>query len=325
MSNDKKVVNWGVLGTAGIAKKHVIPAMKDAEGCNLYAIAGRNSEKVESFKNEFGFEKGYNSYEELLDDENIDAVYIPLPNDIHKEWAIKAAQKKKHILCEKPFTPSLKDAKEVIDICNENGVMIMEAFAYLHNDAIISVAKCINDNKIGKIKTIESTFLIPTPADSNIRMIKENFGGAVYDVGCYNISLILNFMQKKPSSVKAVAFNTEKGIDIMCSTIMEFDKGQYASSLCGMNICGRGDRFFIYGETGAIEAYIPYNADGKLHYTVKTDSGEERFDFDVRNNYTLEVEQFNRCILNGEKPHVTNEFTMLVADVIDEVLKEINY
>lgn len=325
MNSKKNTVNWGVLGTAGIAERNVIPAMILAENCKLYAIAGRRSEKVESFKDKFGFEKSYISYDELLDDDNIDVVYIPLPNDLHKEWAINAAKKKKHILLEKPFTVSKKDAEEIIVACKENGVLIMEAFAYLHNDAIISLTNAVNENKIGKVKFIETTFIIGNKPNTDIRMKKENYGGATFDVGCYNISLILNLLKKRPSKVKAVAFQSDTDVDITCSTLLEFESGQYASSLVGMCATVRGDRLLIYGEKGNIEAKIPYNANGELSYRIITPESMEEFKFNVRNNYVLEVEQFSKCVLGLDQPLVTNEFSLLVAEVIDDVLKEINY
>ena len=132
-------VKWGVLGTANIAKGCTIPGMNEALNCELYAIAGRSEEKVESYKTEFGFQKGYVGYDNLLDDPEVQAVYIPLPNHLHKEWVIKALKKGKHVLCEKPMALNADDAREMFAVAKENNVILMEAYAYLHTPYILSL------------------------------------------------------------------------------------------------------------------------------------------------------------------------------------------
>ena len=195
-----KKVNWAVLGTANIAKNEVIPGMQMSEHVHLYAIAGRKPEKINAFQELFGFEKTYMDYDELLDDEQVEAVYIPLSNDLHKEWLIKAAKKKKHILCEKPLVPTAKEVEEVIEVCKAEGVIFMEAFAYLHSPIINDLINRVNTGVIGKIRLIETTFHIPKQSDENIRSRKETLGGSQYDLGCYNISLILKLMNQMPRS-----------------------------------------------------------------------------------------------------------------------------
>ncbi len=122
-------IRWGVLGTAGIARSCTIPGMLLAENCEPYAIAGRDPEKAEQFRTEFGFAKAYRGYEELLADPAVEAVYVPLPNTLHCEWVIRAARAGKHILCEKPLAPDAKQAEEMFAAARENGVWLMEAFA----------------------------------------------------------------------------------------------------------------------------------------------------------------------------------------------------
>ena len=135
-------VKWGVLGTANIARGCTIPGMKMAENCELYAIAGRNEAKVQSYKDEFGFEKAYVGYDKLLEDPEVQAVYIPLPNNLHKEWVIKALKAGKHVLCEKPLALSAADAREMFAVAKENNVILMEAYAYLHSPYIASLGRC---------------------------------------------------------------------------------------------------------------------------------------------------------------------------------------
>ena len=126
-------VRWGVIGTAGIARGETIPGMLLAENCELYAVAGRSLEKAKSFRDAFGFRKAYGSYDELLADPAVEAVYIPLPNDLHCEWSIRALQAGKHVLCEKPLAVSEEQAKRMFEAAEKNGVYLMEAFAYLHS------------------------------------------------------------------------------------------------------------------------------------------------------------------------------------------------
>ena len=184
-------MKWGVLGTADIAYRCTIPAMQIAKNCTLKGIAGRNKEKVDSFKQQFGFEKAYYSLEDMLADDEIQAVYIPLPNDMHAQWTKKAADAGKHILCEKPLTGNYEDTKELIEYCDKKGVVMMEAFAYVHTPHIAMVKEIMQSGEIGDIEFLESCFFTPFCTPENIRMRRETLGGSVYDLGCYCTSLML--------------------------------------------------------------------------------------------------------------------------------------
>ena len=175
-------VKWGVLGTADIARGQTIPAMKLAGNCDLYAVASRSLEKAQAFQQEFGFEKAYGSYDELLSDPEVEAVYIPLPNDLHCAWTIRALNAKKHVLCEKPLAVSRAQEESMFRAAEENGAHLMEAFAYLHSPIIAAIQKELDS--IGEIRYLESAFITPRRADTDIRLRKETFGGALYDLGC---------------------------------------------------------------------------------------------------------------------------------------------
>ena len=322
-------IKWGVLGTAGIAKGQTIPGMVLAENCELTAIAGRSMEKALAFKEEFGFEKAYDSYEALLNDPEIEAVYIPLPNEMHCEWAVKAARAKKHILCEKPLAPTPELIEEMIRAAEENGVILMEAFAYLHSPFVQAVKAEIESGSIGKVLYMESAFLTSDYDVSNIRMRKETFGGATYDLGCYNTSQILWMLGEAPEKVQAVAEFSDRGVDILTTAIMGFACGAKAHMTCGMLLATeqdkRIDRFQIHGTKGCIRSATEFNECGELKYTLVTDAGEVEKTVHTRQNYCLEVEQMGRCILNGEKIHVSHDFTRMNARVIEAILREIRY
>lgn len=318
-------VNWGVLGTAGIAKGQTIPGMLKADNCNLYAIAGRKIEKANAFKDEFGFEVAYGSYEEMLADDKVQAVYIPLPNHVHLEWIEKAAKAGKHILCEKPMCMNVEETKRAFEVCKEQGVILMEAFAYQHSDAIKEIANQIKSGAIGDVRLIESCFFTGPPADGDFRWVKEYGGGAVYDLGCYSISLTQRILGELPESIETISHFTEGGVDDFCQMYMRFANGASATLGCGFNARGRSDRMVVHGTKGSLWADIEFNQEGKNCFEIRTDSDVKKFEYDVKSNYSLEVEQLGRCILDGEKPYITEEFSMQVATVIEDVLKKIGY
>ncbi|MDN5313813.1 MAG: hypothetical protein PWP10_2559 [Clostridiales bacterium] len=318
-------IKWGVLGTADIAWGQVIPAMLMAENCELYGIAGRNPDKVRKFREHFGFVKGFNSLDAMLDDVEIEAVYIPLPNNLHKEWVLKAAQKGKHILCEKPFAANEADIVEMISACDEAGVQLMEAFAYLHSPVIKHIKQTLDSGIIGQARFIETTFLTPGYTEENIRVRRDTLGGGVYDLGCYNISLLLTLIGEEPSSVQAFARFTEEEIDDFAAAYMEFPGGCRASIVTGMCSPQRSDRFFIHGTQGTIEAPVPFNACGQLTYRVILKDKTVSYTVDTPNNYKLEVEQLGRCVSDGESPYVSHEFSLKNARAIDRVLAEMGY
>ena len=320
-------VNWGVLGTAGIAKGQTIPGMKEAENCNLYAISGRNPEKVRDFQNLFGFQKTYTSYEELLTDPLIEAVYIPLPNSLHFEWVKQALQHKKNVLCEKPLTPTAAESEELFRIAEENHVLLMEAFAYLHSPFVSAVKNEIDSGVIGEIRYMESQFITSDYDLSNIRMRKETFGGCAYDLGCYTTSMIGWMTGQQPQTVKAIAEFSPEGVDVLTTGIFTYKNGMKALMNCGMvletNADRRADQLRIEGSKGSIRSTAEFNGCGDLSYTLTVDGVSEEKHVSVPQNYRLEVEQFGRCIKNGEKPHVTKEFTISNLQTLERVLSMI--
>lgn len=324
-----RMIKWGVLGTAGIAKGHTIPGMAEAENCELYAIAGRDLEKAQTFQKEFGFEKAYDSYEALLADPQVEAVYIPLPNTLHKEWTIKALEAKKHVLCEKPLAPTAAEAEEMIAVAEKNGVFLMEAFAYLHSPIVKAIKEELDAGVIGDVLYMENAFITSDYDLSNIRMRRETNGGCLYDLGCYNISQILWMLGEEPENVQAVSDFSEQNVDVLTTGFLTFCGGRRASFTCGMllktDADKRIDRLQIHGTKGYIRSEAAYNQSGELQYTVVTERKEETKTVAAPQNYRLEVEQLGHCIAEGEVPHVSNEFTMKLARTMDRALAAIGY
>ena len=319
-------VKWGVLGTADIARGQTIPGMQQAEHCELYAIAGRKLEKAQSYQQQFGFRKAYGSYDELLADPEVEAVYIPLPNDLHCEWSIRALKAKKHVLCEKPLAVSEAQVEEMFRTAEENGVLLMEAFAYLHSPFVKAVKAELDAGVIGEIRYFESAFITGRRPDTDIRLRKETYGGAFYDLGCYPLSMDMWMLGKEPDEVRAIAQFSEKQIDLFTSALLLYQNGMVANIDCGMLLpTNRLDRFHVHGTLGEIVSPVEFNQAGEIPYTVIRNGVHETKTVNAPNNYSLESEQLSRCILTGEKPHVTKEFSLLVARVTDRIMQAIGY
>ena len=337
MENNKpgtmRPVRWGVLGTAGIAAGCTIPGMQIAEGCELYAIAGRSREKAEAFKARFGFRKAYQGYDALLADSEVEAVYIPLPNNLHCEWVIKALKAKKHVLCEKPAAMNESELRRMFSAAKENGVILMEAFAYLHSPYISRLKEIIASGEIGKIDYIDTAFLTQGYS-SDFRLHKEQGGGGIYDVGCYCTSMILSLIYAPVQYLKADAECDSTGVDHMASVMIGFADGARASFHAGMilgtDTCDRYDRLFIHGEKGCIRSDAEYNGAGTLTFevTVKNGNGERITRTETvttGSNYALEIEQMNACIRGNATPHITEDFSLRNMRLLDRILDAVGY
>ncbi|WP_303789886.1 aldo/keto reductase [Ruminococcus flavefaciens] len=333
MFEGKGTVKWGVMGTAGIASWGTIPGMQKAKGCELYAIAGRSLEKAQAYKERFGFEKAYKGYEALLSDPEVEAVYIPLPNDIHCEWVIKALNAHKHVLCEKPLAMNECELRRMFAAARENGVILMEAYAYLHSPYIARLKEIISSGEIGKVDYIDTAFLTQDYSD-DIRLHKEQGGGGIYDVGCYCTSMILSLIDSPVKYIKADAEFGGTGVDHMASVLIGFEDGSRASFNAGM-ILGtdtndRYDRLFIHGSKGYIRSDVEYNGEGELSFEVTVkDSNYERVTrtetVAAGSNYSMEMEQMNECIKGKASPYITEEFSVKNMRILENILDAVGY
>ena len=321
-------VKWGVLGTANVAAWGTIPGMKQAESCELYAIAGRSLEKAENYKERFGFEKAYGSYDELLQDKEVQAIYVPLPNNLHLPWVKKALEAGKNVLCEKPVALNADEVREMYQTAKDNNVLLMEAYAYLHSPYVQSLKKDIDSGIIGEVDYIDTAF-VTQGYKEDIRLYKDLGGGAMYALGCYCTTMILTLTDSEPDMVLADAEFSDKGVDIFTAGLIRFKNGVRASFNVGMmlgeNTNARYDRLYIHGTKGYIRSETEYNQEGAVSYKIYTEEGVIEREIQVPNNYGLETEQFSRCVAEGETPYVTPEFTLRNAELIDSVLKKIGY
>lgn len=320
----KNYVNWAVLGCAKIAETSVIPGILSANNAKLYAVASREAGKrLDDFKNKFNPVKAYSSYEELLDDPEVDAVYIPLPNSLHYEWSIKALEKKKHVLCEKPLGVTAKEVKDMFEAARNNGVLLMEAFAYRQSPLTKKVKELVDEGTVGKLKFIDSHFCFNEMNKANIRFIKDLGGGASYDVGCYNLNVIRYIIGKDPIAVYAVGeIGASSGVDESSCIMMEFEGGIQATSYSSL-ISGFRSEYTIVGDEGTIHVPVMFNQKGETRIIIKKDNSTEELIINCPDNYMLEVEQFGRCILNGEEPLISFEDSYGNAKTIDLALEQI--
>lgn len=324
VNNGRNYVNWAILGCAAIAKSSVIPGILKAENARLYAISSRGaSARLDEFKEKFNPVKAYTSYEEVLDDPEVDAVYIPLPNSLHYEWTLKAIEKKKHVLCEKPLGISAGEVEEMFDAARRNGVVLMEAFAYRQSPLTKKVKELVDGGAVGRLKFIDSHFSINLKNRSDIRYDKNLGGGATYDVGCYNLNVIRYIIGKEPVNVYAIGeIGPDSGVDESSCIMMSFEGDIMATSASSLVAAFRSE-YTVVGDEGVIHVPAVYNQSGDIKIYVRNNEGSREVLINCPDNYMLEVEQFGRCILEGEEPLISFEESYYNAKVIDEALAQI--
>ena len=296
-------VSWGVLGVANIADKKVIPAMLNSELSRVDAIASRSSDKADAAAQRFGIPRAYHSYEALLADPLIEAVYIPLPNHLHLEWTIAAAQAGKHVLCEKPLAITSADAQRMIDACAASGVKLMEAFMYRLHPLWQAAVEAVGDGRIGELRAVQAVFSYFNDDPANIRNIADIGGGALYDVGCYAVNLARMLFQAEPTAVHgAVRRDPRLGTDVLTSALLEFERG-HATFICSTQL-ESSQRVEILGTAGRMVLDIPFNIPPdlptRLHHIAGGDPPVaphvETMHIAAADPYTVQADAFSRAI-----------------------------
>ena len=321
-------VRLGIISTADIGVAKVIPAMQRADQVDVVAISSRTAGRAEHAASALGIEKAYDSYEALLDDDDIDAVYIPLPNDMHAEWTLKAAAAGKHILCEKPLAMSADEARTMVDGCREAGVKLQEAFMYRHHPTWVEAIRLVRSGAVGTVQAVHSFFSYFNDDPSNIRNRVENGGGALMDIGCYNINLSRLVFDAEPTQVESIVRRDPvMGIDTLTSAVLSFPGGGQSSFTCTT----RGEdlqRVHIVGTAGRIEIEIPFNIPIDVETRIRVISGgdppadpeTETIVFAPADQYTIQAELFATAILEDTDVVVSPDDAIANMEIIDRIL-----
>lgn len=296
-------LRWGILCCAQIAKRSVMPAIVESETGIIEAVASRVLEKSKALALEFGVEKAYGSYDELLADQAVDAVYIPLPNHLHREWVIRAAKAGKHVLCEKPIALNSQEATEMVQACNEAGVHLAEAYMYRHHPRIAELQEIIASGEIGELRSIFGTFTYNNAFDThNIRFKSRWGGGSLYDIGCYPLSAARLLYGTEPEAVTAHAIFSpdHDNVDMMASGLVEFPGGLSLIFECSMWAYNR-QLLEVTGTEGRIEVPMPFNARVEdAGFLVHTRGGKRLVKASGANPYVRQVDNFANAVKGAE-------------------------
>jgi predicted dehydrogenase len=320
----KNKIYWGILSTSKIGREKVIPGLQKSNHCEVIAIASRNIEEAKKTAMLLNIKKAYGSYEDLLNDPEIEAVYIPLPNNMHVEWAIKSLQAGKHVLCEKPIGISAEDAEKLQKVSTDfPQLKIMEAFMYHFHPQWQNVKSIVAENAIGKVKTIHSFFSYYNVDPTNIRNKTEVNGGALMDIGCYCISFPRFIFDAEPVRALGIMdFDPTMKTDRITSGILDFSNGITSTFTCSTQLMPY-QRVHIVGTEGRIEIEIPVNApiNAASHIWVHTKNNSQEFIVEPVDQYSLQGDYFSEAILNDTEIKFSLNDAIGNMKVIDAIVE----
>jgi predicted dehydrogenase len=317
-------IRWGILSTAGIGRRRVIPAFKLANNGEVTAVASRDLERAKAFAAELGIPRAMGSYEELINDPDIDAIYNPLPNSLHAEWSIKCAEAGKPVLCEKPLASDATESQKMVDAFASRGVLLAEGFMYRFHPQTVRVKEMVDSGALGYITTMNASFTFTARSEDDIRLNKELAGGSLMDVGCYCINVMRLMTGEEPVSGKALArWGERSGVDEQLTGILQFPSGALGHFDCGLRqqfvnsyeLRGSGGRILV--EKGFT---VPPNEEPIIRYW----HGDfyEEIKLPAVNHYTLMAEDFADALLNKRPPRYLPQDGVENMRVIDRLLKD---
>lgn len=326
MSQQK--LRFGIVGCAGIAIRSVIPGIIQSQLGEAAAIASRDYMKAKETAEKLGIPAAYGSYEELLADPTINAVYIPLPNHLHMEWTIKAAEAGKHVLCEKPIALTTEETKKMVEACDKAGVQLAEAFMYRHHPRYDMIKSVIDAGEIGEIRGIHGTFTFNAAENTaNVRFQRSMGGGSIYDIGCYPISAARLILGSEPLAATVHAFFSPEHdhVDMMASGLLEFPDSVSLTFDCGMWAAFR-NTLEILGTKGRIEVPSAFlsELDRRANFLITTGNDQREVEVPQVNQYAAQVDDFVRCIRSGAAPKFGPQDAILNMRVIDACLQSAN-
>jgi predicted dehydrogenase len=324
----EKRVRWGILGCAEVVDFVMAPAIQSSRNGCVLAIASRSAARAQSFAERFDVPRSYGRYEELLRDPDVQAVYVPLPNSMHGEWTIRAAQAGKHVLCEKPLARNTREAREMVDVCRAQGVLLMEAFAQRFLPQNVLVKRLVDEGRIGKVLWMTSTHSSSRPRPEDIRLSHELAGGVLMDKGCYCVNTARFLMGAEPVSVFARAeFGSESRVDERMTATLHFPDDRVAQFDSSFRL--EGETYYhsyeLFGQTGRIqvpsgltqpEAYY-YGEGVNVSIYVTDAAGTEKIDCPGTHMWRLEAEYLSDRVLDGADIDFPCENGLANTKVID--------
>ncbi len=320
-------IRWGVMGVAKIATVKVIPAMQRGQWTEVTAIASRDGDRARQAAATLRIPRSYSSYEELLADRDIDAVYIPLPNHLHVPWTTRAAEAGKHVLCEKPIGMNAAETEQLLAVRETTGVLIEEAFMVRTHPQWIAVRDMVRAGRIGRLRAMAGFFSYFNEDPANVRNRADYGGGGLLDIGCYLVNTSRMIFEREPQRVFA-AMETDPrfGVDTLASMLLDFGGG-HAIGTCATQLVPY-QRIHIMGTQGRIEIEIPFNAPPDQACRVFVDDGgnlrgesAQPVDFEVCDQYTIQADLFSRAILDHTAAPYPLEDSVANMRVIDAVFE----
>lgn len=320
-------VRWGVLSTATIAVTKVIPAMQQGQWSEVTGLASRDLAKAQDFASILNIPKSYGSYEELLADDEVEAIYNPLPNHLHVPWTIRAAEAGKHVLCEKPIALNAAEASRLITVRNRTGVRIQEAFMVRTHPQWVTTRQLIRAGRIGELKSITGFFSYFNRDAANIRNQAEIGGGALLDIGCYPITISRFIFDAEPKRVLGlIERDPEIGIDRLTSALLDFEAGQ-STFTCSTQLA-LYQRMVFLGTKGRIEVPVPFNAPNNQPTRILIDEGNdlsgknaETIEFPLCDQFTIQGDLFSQSIRENAPQQIPLEDAVNNMKVIDAVFR----
>ena len=320
-------VRWGVLGAANIALHKVIPAMQRSPHMEIIAIASRDATKATAAAHALGIPRAYGSYDELVADPDVEAIYNPLPNHLHVPWSIKSAEAGKHVLCEKPLALTADEARSLRAVRDRTGVQISEAFMVRAHPQWAAVRELIAEGRVGDLKLVTGHFSYFRRDPNDVRSKVQWGGGALLDIGCYPITLSRWLFDEEPTEVIAVLErDPDMKVDRLASAMMKFPSGQ-ATFTCATQLVSH-QRMQVYGTQGRIEVEIPFNAPPDSECRILLDDGSgfagasaEAISFPVVDQYRLQGDRFSEAVRGVGSVLVSLEDSIANMAVLDALFR----
>lgn len=291
-------IKWGLISTADINGKLLAGAAESAD-VEVVAVGSRDAARASAYATEHGIERSYGSYDELLADPDVQAVYNPLPNTMHSEWSIKALEAGKHVLCEKPFSSHPEEVSAAFDVAERTGLILSEAFMWRHNPQTTKLAELVAEGAIGELRLIRSTFSYALFDTDNIRLRTDVEGGALMDVGCYCVSGS-RLLGGEPIAATGRSYLGPSGTDWLFTGILEFPNDVLATFDCATCLTSR-DELEAIGSEGSLFLDDPWHCNAPVIEIRRDGKTVDRIEIERQNSYRLELEDVNAA-LRGERP-----------------------